>query len=140
MQALPNARRALCARQQVGQAITGRVDCPCVTDSCPRLLDLQVLLPRIQLDAQANEGLLLHGSSGTESIVRQGFDDRTNRRALYGIGAYTTIDSCTAGQYSEGGEVVVTRSILGHPFLGERGMRTRLRPSEVDTAASTRGY
>ena len=55
-----------------------------------------------------------------------------NRRALYGIGVYLTIESCKAAQYSEGGTIIVTRALLGHPYMAQGPMETHLRRPNVE--------
>ena len=74
----------------------------------------------------------LHGTSKAEDIAAQGFDDRMNRRALYGIGVYLTIESCKAAQYSEGGTIIVTKALLGHPYMAQGPMETHLRRPNVE--------
>merc|ERR1712048_1408524 len=59
-------------RQQIGQALRTRHSCPRATDICPELLTLQRALPHVDLDTNANEVLLLHGTSRAEDIAHQG--------------------------------------------------------------------
>merc|ERR1712061_256145 len=107
-------------------SISTRRDCPWATTICPKASLLRDSLPHAQLDDYANEVLLLHGTSKADDIALQGFDDRMNRRNLYGIGVYLTIDACKAAQYCEGGELVIARAILGHPYLATGPMETHL--------------
>merc|ERR1712232_1476218 len=89
-------------------------------------------LDHIELDADANEGLLLHGTSNdkVKQITLQGFDDRLAGRDLYGSGLYLTSDFCKAIQYCKGDklQLFIARVVLGHPFMAQGPMKSHKRP------------
>lgn len=105
----------------------------------PKVEDLQRLFPHMELEAQVNEVLLLHGTKdgSVDQIVHQGFDERLSRRSLYGQGVYFTTDPCKVDQYcgdvddSPVRTMILARVLLGNPFFAEGPMQTDSRPPLV---------
>ena len=64
--------------------------CPRANCLAPPVDQLAALFRWIWLDVQANEVLLLHGTSKetADKIAKQGFDERLCQRGLYGHGVY----------------------------------------------------
>ena len=107
-------------RQQMAESLRGRWDCPWVSNVAPGLRALQDGFSYINLESMANEVLLLHGTEEehVRDMMRQGFDERLNRRTLYGRGVYLSCDACKAAQYcghGSSGCIVIARALSqGH--------------------------
>lgn len=122
-----------CAKKcEILAEIQQRKDCPWIADIAPRVRLLQDHLQYAQLEVNANEVLLLHGTTpdSAKQIATQGFDDRLAGRDLYGSGLYLTTDFCKAAQYCKGATLClfVARATLGHPHLATGPMNTHKRP------------
>ena len=101
----------------------------------PTVEDVARFFPRVNLDAYANEILLLHRThqSSATKIMQQGFDQRLAQRRLYGRGIYFTAESCKARQvgkrHHDTSCIMLTRVVLGHPFMAEGPMTKHERPT-----------
>ena len=134
-------RRGRCVRQ-LGQVVKCIRSSRGATQICPRLDTLHEALSHVTLDPLSNEVLLLHGTPKADDIVVQGFDDRVNRRGLYGAGVCLSIDACIVLQYCEVSrsgelELVVARAILGHPYMATGTNAYAIPPWLRDTGSHT---
>ena len=104
----------------------------------PTVGDVAGFFPKVNLDSYANEILLLHRThqSSATKIMQQGFDQRLAQRRLYGRGIYFTAESCKARQagkrHHDTSCIILTRVVLGHPFVAEGAMSLRSVSSIMD--------
>ena len=64
----------------MADVLRSRRDCPWAHDVAPGVSGIAQLFSYVQLEPNANEVLLLHGTENAEHIVQQGFDDRLSVR------------------------------------------------------------
>ena len=90
------------------------------------------------LAADLDEKILLHGTSwgNADSIVQDGFDNRTSQRAMYGGGVYFACAACKSHQYTcqvhhNGCSCKVERTlIIARVALGDASLATETRYEE----------
>ena len=80
-----------------------RTQCSWAIDGIPAAAVYQAYFPYLELERNANELLLLRGTTieTAKQISEQGFDERRSRRHLYGKGVYLTTDPCRALQHCD---------------------------------------
>jgi len=92
------------------------------------------LLAGGKLSAAAEEVLAFHGT--TEKIARliaeSGFDFRSARNGLYGLGTYLSTQSCKSHQYTKRGSpeehtVILARVVLGRPYVTKSALGDTVR-------------
>eukprot|EP00435_Cladocopium_sp_Y103_P058798 s886_g20.t1 len=92
------------------------------------------------LALDVDEKILLHGTSwdNANSIVRQGFDNRTCKTAFYGAGVYFACVACKSHQYTHaqavGRTLIIARVALGDSYVAtETRKNARLPPARSDS-------
>merc|ERR1712008_20919 len=130
--------RASCEAMQLQHRMFGIWPRPLRIPLCHQMTEL------LDLDGQANEVLLMHGTTdaAAKAIVQFGFDERVSN-GMYGDGLYFTPESCKAMQYARDAQagilvegeteslrtILIARVTVGDPFYTSESMSGR-RPPE----------